>query len=700
MGQVKLAQHRYTRQLAAVKIVPKAFTQRSKDSRETNEAKDARVIREAAIGRLLYHPNIARLYDVYSMTGHFYLVFEFINGGQMLDYIIAHGCVKEPQARQFARSIASALDYCHHNSIVHRDLKIENILIADNGEIKLIDFGLSNLFRRDDLLRTFCGSLYFAAPELLNALPYVGPEIDVWSFGVVLYVLVCGKVPFEDKSMTLLHAKIKRGNVEYPQWLSSLCVDLLSRMLVVNPSERATMAEVMRHPWMNKGFEAYPDAQLPRRVPLTSNTLDFGVIEEMESLGIGDAGAIERSLRAVLNSSEYEKALERWYDRQLDMAEADPSSKHLLPSLLYSPDPDPLDSFSPEISCYFLTKERIDKARSPANSSTTVVNTGSATATGLPFPDERERRQASPTPQLQGRVRAKTLGAAYEGRPAPIISISPAGNAPAPEAMPAKSEEHDPMATPPPAPAYVSSIPQQAQLGLVTSTSAAKPINLDNRVASDSPGMTSMFRKLSLRRRPGSGHERARSTGHPDMGLRIQQNDSSQQSQTSMPSIESPKPVFFRGIFSVQTTSTRSLKEIRAEIIRVLEKKQIEYVEVRGGFACVARTDEVEVNRRPSQRANELAVPPSTPPRHRRMVSDNVVASPVPSLGGSSDSDIEIGGSDMLGDAKPASVPVRFEIDIVRVPIVSLHGVQFKKMTGNVWQYKNLAQEILEDLRL
>jgi serine/threonine protein kinase len=101
------------------------------------------------------------------------------------------------------------------------DLKIENILISQSGHIKIIDFGLSNLFSPQSHLNTFCGSLYFAAPELLNAKAYTGPEVDLWSFGIVLYVLVCGRVPFDDHSMPALHAKIKRGQVEYPNYLSS-----------------------------------------------------------------------------------------------------------------------------------------------------------------------------------------------------------------------------------------------------------------------------------------------------------------------------------------------------------------------------------------------------------------------------------------------------------------------------------------------
>ncbi|KAG4302935.1 hypothetical protein PCK1_000878, partial [Pneumocystis canis] len=224
MGKVK----------AAVKIIPRPLFHHShliSSSNTQDHAKEIRTIREIAISSLLQHPYICTLRDVKIQPNHYYVFFEYINGGQMLDYIISHGKLKEKQARKFARQIGSALDYCHRNSIVHRDLKIENILISKEGDIKIIDFGLSNLYSPHSHLSTFCGSLYFAAPELLNAKAYIGPEIDIWSFGVVLYVLVCGKVPFDDQNMPALHAKIKRGHVEYPSWLTTECRQLLSRML-------------------------------------------------------------------------------------------------------------------------------------------------------------------------------------------------------------------------------------------------------------------------------------------------------------------------------------------------------------------------------------------------------------------------------------------------------------------------------------
>ncbi|KAJ1729538.1 Serine/threonine-protein kinase [Coemansia biformis] len=279
--------------------------------RERRENKDIRIVREVAINRLLHHPNICMLHDVVVHPNHYYIFQELVSGGQMLDYIISHGRLKEKHARKFARQIASAINYCHHNSIVHRDLKIENILISASGNIKLIDFGLSNLYSPRSQLSTFCGSLYFAAPELLNAQPYTGPEVDLWSFGVVLYVLVCGKVPFDDQSMPALHAKIKRGHVEYPAWLSPECRHLLSRLLVVAPQRRATMAEAVRHPWMCKGYADHPlvNSHLPVRAPLVAAAqIDRAVVREMAryiGFGFGSEEEIRVGLEAILTEDWY-----------------------------------------------------------------------------------------------------------------------------------------------------------------------------------------------------------------------------------------------------------------------------------------------------------------------------------------------------------------------------------------------------------
>lgn len=324
MGKVKLAIHNVTEEKLAVKILPRVYPQASQPngSNATPEAvakqaskdasKEIRTLREAALSMLLHHPYICGMREMIVHQHHYYMVFEYVNGGQMLDYIISHGRLRERVARKFARQIGSALDYCHRNNVVHRDLKIENILISETGNIKIIDFGLSNLYDPSSTLSTFCGSLYFAAPELLNAKVYIGPEVDVWSFGVVLYVLVCGKVPFDDQSMPALHAKIKRGLVEYPVWLSAECKHLLSRMLVTNPAVRASLTEVLEHPWMTRGFSGPPESHMVHRDPLRPDDLDKQVIRGMKGFEFGTDEEMERNLRKVLESDGYIRAVQAW----------------------------------------------------------------------------------------------------------------------------------------------------------------------------------------------------------------------------------------------------------------------------------------------------------------------------------------------------------------------------------------------------
>ncbi|KAG1729329.1 uncharacterized protein EDB91DRAFT_1159743 [Suillus paluster] len=324
MGKVKLAIHNVTEEKLAVKILPRVYPQASQSNGSNanpeavakqaskDASKEIRTLREAALSMLLHHPYICGMREMIVHQHHYYMIFEYVNGGQMLDYIISHGRLRERVARKFARQIGSALDYCHRNNVVHRDLKIENILISETGNIKIIDFGLSNLYDPCSTLSTFCGSLYFAAPELLNAKVYTGPEVDVWSFGVVLYVLVCGKVPFDDQSMPALHAKIKRGLVEYPVWLSAECKHLLSRMLVTNPAVRASLTEVLEHPWMVRGFNGPPDSHMVIRDPLRADDIDKQVIKGMRGFEFGTEEEIERNLRKVLESDAYIRAVQAW----------------------------------------------------------------------------------------------------------------------------------------------------------------------------------------------------------------------------------------------------------------------------------------------------------------------------------------------------------------------------------------------------
>lgn len=213
------------------------------------------------------------------------------------------------------------------------DLKLEDILISKAGDTKLIDFGLSNVYEPNAHLSTMCGSV-FAAPEILDAQPYNGPKVDVWNLGVLLHILVCGRVPFDDRTMQGLRAKIKCGRVRYPTHLSASCKSLLHSMLAPDPMKRATLTEVLNHPWMTHSFDGPPKSYLPYREPLRVGGLDDRIIRYMEGLDIRaeDTGA---KLTEVLRSGEYFDALQDW-ERQPKVYGSPSTSNYTLVAPLHS----------------------------------------------------------------------------------------------------------------------------------------------------------------------------------------------------------------------------------------------------------------------------------------------------------------------------------------------------------------------------
>jgi len=167
------------------------------------------------------HPYIPDLRDIARTSDHWFLFLGYCNGAQLLDYIICRGRLKEKQVRKFGRQIVGALDYCHRNNIVHLNLSSQNILVSRNGDIQLIDFCCSTLYTPTFTdLGAQCCSHFYPAPEMIQGRRYIGPEVDVWCLGIVLYILVCGQVPFDAQDMSALREKILECRVEYPSWLS------------------------------------------------------------------------------------------------------------------------------------------------------------------------------------------------------------------------------------------------------------------------------------------------------------------------------------------------------------------------------------------------------------------------------------------------------------------------------------------------
>ncbi|KAM8898373.1 serine/threonine-protein kinase MARK2 isoform 6-T6 [Spinachia spinachia] len=283
-AKVKLARHVLTGKEVAVKII---------DKTQLNSSSLQKLFREVRIMKMLNHPNIVKLFEVIETEKTLYLVMEYASGGEVFDYLVAHGRMKEKEARAKFRQIVSAVQYCHQKCIVHRDLKAENLLLDADMNIKIADFGFSNEFTLGNKLDTFCGSPPYAAPELFQGKKYDGPEVDVWSLGVILYTLVSGSLPFDGQNLKELRERVLRGKYRIPFYMSTDCENLLKKFLILNPSKRGSLEQqIMRDRWMNVGheeeelkpyIEPQPDYKDPRRTDIML-TMGFSQEEIQDSL--------------------------------------------------------------------------------------------------------------------------------------------------------------------------------------------------------------------------------------------------------------------------------------------------------------------------------------------------------------------------------------------------------------------------------
>uniref|UniRef100_A0A2K5F671 Serine/threonine-protein kinase SIK3 n=1 Tax=Aotus nancymaae TaxID=37293 RepID=A0A2K5F671_AOTNA len=223
------------------------------DKTQLDEENLKKIFREVQIMKMLCHPHIIRLYQVMETERMIYLVTEYASGGEIFDHLVAHGRMAEKEARRKFKQIVTAVYFCHCRNIVHRDLKAENLLLDANLNIKIADFGFSNLFTPGQLLKTWCGSPPYAAPELFEGKEYDGPKVDIWSLGVVLYVLVCGALPFDGSTLQNLRARVLSGKFRIPFFMSTECEHLIRHMLVLDPNKRLSMEQICKHKWMKLG---------------------------------------------------------------------------------------------------------------------------------------------------------------------------------------------------------------------------------------------------------------------------------------------------------------------------------------------------------------------------------------------------------------------------------------------------------------
>ncbi|XP_053346558.1 serine/threonine-protein kinase BRSK2 isoform X2 [Clarias gariepinus] len=280
-GLVKLGIHCVTCQKVAIKIV---------NREKLSESVLMKVEREIAILKLIEHPHVLKLHDVYENKKYLYLVLEHVSGGELFDYLVKKGRLTPKEARKFFRQIISALDFCHSHSICHRDLKPENLLLDEKNNIRIADFGMASLQVGDSLLETSCGSPHYACPEVIRGEKYDGRKADVWSCGVILFALLVGALPFDDDNLRNLLEKVKLGVFHMPHFIPPDCQNLLRGMIEVDASKRLTLEQIQKHTWYIGGKnEPEPEQPVPRKVAIRSlpsaDDIDPDVLESMHSLG-------------------------------------------------------------------------------------------------------------------------------------------------------------------------------------------------------------------------------------------------------------------------------------------------------------------------------------------------------------------------------------------------------------------------------
>uniref|UniRef100_A0A8C8TPQ6 BR serine/threonine kinase 1 n=1 Tax=Peromyscus maniculatus bairdii TaxID=230844 RepID=A0A8C8TPQ6_PERMB len=405
-GLVKLGVHCITGQKVAVKIV---------NREKLSESVLMKVEREIAILKLIEHPHVLKLHDVYENKKYLYLVLEHVSGGELFDYLVKKGRLTPKEARKFFRQIVSALDFCHN-------LKPENLLLDEKNNIRIADFGMASLQVGDSLLETSCGSPHYACPEVIKGEKYDGRRADMWSCGVILFALLVGALPFDDDNLRQLLEKVKRGVFHMPHFIPPDCQSLLRGMIEVEPEKRLSLEQIQKHPWYLGGkhepdpcLEPAPGRRVAMRSLPSNGELDPDVLESMASLGcFRDRERLHRELR-----SEEENQEKMIYYLLLDRKERYPSCE--------DQDLPPRNDVDPP-------RKRVDSPmlsrhgkRRPERKSMEVLSITDAGSGGSPVPTRRALEMAQHSQRSRSVSGASTgLSSSPLSSPrSPVFSFSP-----------------------------------------------------------------------------------------------------------------------------------------------------------------------------------------------------------------------------------------------------------------------------------
>ncbi|KAK4020678.1 hypothetical protein OUZ56_002633 [Daphnia magna] len=291
-AKVKLGVHCLTGEKVAIKIM---------DKKQLGDDLP-RIRLEIEAMKSLSHQNVCKLFQVIETDAKIFMILEYCPDGELFDYIVERDRLTEDEARHFFRQIVAAVAYIHHKGFAHRDLKPENLLLDDDQQLKLIDFGLCAKPKggMNSHLETCCGSPAYAAPELISGKCYLGSEADIWSMGVLLYALLCGYLPFDDDNIAVLYRKIQSGMYEKPEWLSESSMEMLDQLLQVDPKRRITVAQLLHHPWVTK--DCNPSYNVQWESIYQTKELDDECVTEM-AVSIGKS---RKAMHAILSDWSYD----------------------------------------------------------------------------------------------------------------------------------------------------------------------------------------------------------------------------------------------------------------------------------------------------------------------------------------------------------------------------------------------------------
>jgi MAP/microtubule affinity-regulating kinase len=557
--------------------------------------------------KLLNHPHIVKLYEVIDTPDELYLIMEYVKGGEIFDYLVAHGRMREDVAKKHFRQIVAAVDHCHKLKIIHRDLKAENILLDDKMNVKVADFGFSTQFKDDAKLNTWCGSPPYACPELYLGQEYFGPEVDIWSLGVILFVLVCGSLPFDGSSLPKLRAKILAGKFKVPYHMSKECESLIRKMIVVEPTQRISLSVLKNDPWLNDGADIR--LNISPELLLISPSMHERIMQELDKLGL-DREDVESAMKDNIYN-HFQACYYLIADREnrrdkegvpiITLKEL-PKSLAVIPTDSKMDPAHELPEINEEEQPSVVPTKLLDPSRIPEARGRAVSATG-----------RRHRRcSEDATAAALAAAHAEAATKAHEAR----------------LAQEAANQERVKIAEPQHFRSPSNSPPVPNGRGRSSTVSAASPPTITFQTEPEPPKgeKPSLFPPISPKRR-----DRSKTIGNPAaVSMDVPEPDLSNKSLNKSPD----EPRSLRFTFSVSTTSTKGIEHILSELQRVLHESQIDFKQEKFVSVCISPSG------------------------------------------------------------------IEFEIEICKIPRLSLNGLRIKRLTGNAWEYKNLIGTLVNKMDL